>query len=109
MTNFWLIINLYRDTALVPKIGILHGDKNPARNLLCTATLVMLNKLSTMTAKTRAPVSLRSSGHGIPSLPTVTASCLKYQDRCPDGRRVTQTPYIAVLLGVMRDSEPKIN
>jgi hypothetical protein len=37
-----------------------------------------------------------------PYLPcTVTASCLKYRDRCPDGRRVTQPPYIAVPLGAI--------
>jgi hypothetical protein len=42
----------------MPKIGILHGDKNPARNLLYTATRVMLNKIPCRDGKNRAMASV---------------------------------------------------
>jgi hypothetical protein len=41
-----------------------------------------------------APVSLRSSGHGIPSLHR-DSFLPKVSGRCPVLRQVTQTPYIA--------------
>ena len=74
----------------------LYRDRASARNQLCnrgyirgsdqtcTATLVMLNKICTMTAKSA------------PYPPcTVTAFWLKYQDPARLLRRVTQPPHIA--------------
>jgi len=59
----------------------------------------MLNKICTPTPKTRAPVSLRSSGHGIPSLHR-DSFLPKVPGFCPVLRQVTQTPHIAGPLGL---------
>ncbi len=61
---------------------------------LSTATLVMLNKISTLTAKTRA----------IPSLHRDNFSA-KEPGPCPVRRQVTQPPFIAVPLAKMPHAE----
>jgi hypothetical protein len=59
-------------------------DSFPATYQLCTATLVMLNKISTWTEK------------HVPYPPcTGTIFWLKYQDPARSLRRVTQPPFIA--------------
>jgi hypothetical protein len=52
VTNFWLRDSLYRDTALVHLISTVYGDYTIGRLKPCTATLVMLNNICAMTAKT---------------------------------------------------------
>jgi len=64
LTVFWLRSTLYRDTAPVLPTKLVTGDKLSAPIKLCTATRVMLNKICTWTAKTRAKPSL----HRDPSL-----------------------------------------
>ena len=58
LTVFWLRSALYRDTAPVPATSFVTGDKLTAPIKLFTATRVMLNKICTWTAKTRAKPSL---------------------------------------------------
>ena len=58
LTVFWLRSALYRDTAPVPATNFVTGDKYAAPIKLCTATAPELNKICTMTAKTRAKPSL---------------------------------------------------
>src|SRR4030042_866637 len=67
-----------------PLLNLVYLDLLPASDQPCTATLVMLSKICTRTAK-RAPY---------PPC-TVTAFWLKYQDRARMLRRVTQPPHIA--------------
>jgi hypothetical protein len=90
MTNFWLRDNLYRDTAPVPTTNYVTGDKFAAPIKL-VPTLVILNKLCAWTAKSA------------PYPPcTVTVLWLKYQDAARMLRRVTQPPFIAGPLAIMR-------
>ena len=59
VTNFWLRDNLYRDTAPVPIYQLSATETNSRLTYqTCTATRVMLNKICTRTAKTRAIPSL---------------------------------------------------
>jgi hypothetical protein len=65
-------------------MGILHGDKYPARNLLCTATLVMLYQTLYLDGKNRAMASVS----------TVTIFWPR-DNSLPGWMSPTQTPYIA--------------
>jgi len=58
MTNSRLRDSLYRDAAPVPSFNFLHRDNLAATYQTSTAILIQLNKISTMTAKTRAIPSL---------------------------------------------------
>jgi hypothetical protein len=69
----------------------------------------MLNQLCTWMAKSAPYPPCTPAAHYARAGRGVTAFWLKYQDPARMLRRVTQPPHIAGPLGVMRDSEPKIN
>jgi hypothetical protein len=111
--------------APLPAIKILHRDRFPAprqivprqcasaRNQLCnqgqirgsdqicTATLVMLTKLCTWTAKSAPYPPCTPAAHPVRAGRGVTAFWLKFigRDRCL--RRVTQPPHIAGPLAII--------
>jgi hypothetical protein len=93
LTNFWLRDNLYRDTAPVPAINFVTGDKFAAPITIVPRHTQCSIKFCTRTAKSA------------PYPPcTVTTSWLKYQDPARMLRRVTQPPHIAGPLCVIHSN-----